>query len=138
MLVIQFDLDDTINLKVASDYAASVRWQDIRNGVAERLRTARKIPRMRPVQVALLAGCQSTDAWLCWGNEGGDPKKWEMTPRSEAKERLYGTPPRGAIIKSEAYVQNLLNRMATDPVWPGSLRFFAEQIKAAYLACQQA
>lgn len=138
LLVIQFDLDDTHDIRTSTDFRSSPRWADIASAIQTAQGKLRPIPRTRPFEVALMSGCQSTDGWLCWGRDGGDGADWERMNRHRCRELLYGKPAIGLYEKAAAYTRQLIERTAAEPAtMPHSLRFFLNQLtdvrnKAAY------
>ena len=130
LLVIHFDLDDSVNTDIGMDISASPRWQEIEQAVADGRSNCRPIMRVRDVEVVFMAGCQSTDGWLCWGRDGGDGRQLERMSRHTTKEMLYGRPPRSVTDKAKGFTQQLITRLDTqDDKWPVSLRFFIGQLR---------
>jgi hypothetical protein len=131
LLVVHFDLDDTLEMTDDTTVSESVRWQDIYNRIHTTLNSLPFVGRAKAVRVALMAPCQSTDAWLTWAIAAGDGRKWEKKNRLKLKTDIFGTPPMGIIKKSETIAPFLIKRMIEEPIWPISLRAFEDQVKAA-------
>jgi hypothetical protein len=130
LLAVHFDLDDTLP-SCARSVAESPRWQEIQSMVVSTIHTLRDCNRPALLRTVLMAPCQSTDAWLCWGLEGGDGVHWEAKPRHNLKAKLYGHPPLMMTDKAREYTQTFLNQLNNNSAWPPSLREFWSNLEAA-------
>jgi hypothetical protein len=130
-VVIHFDLDDTLSKSGAATYQDSPRWVMVSNLIAETLNVLPEIPgRTCRLRIALMAPLQSTESWLAWGNSGSGQTTWEHTPRRTLKTILFGTPPLPTVEKLAVLTDSLESRMKITEEWPGSLRFFCDQLDA--------
>jgi hypothetical protein len=130
ILVVHFDLDDTLPAG-APNLTASLRWQAIRSLVDSTTTTLRDCKRPAPLRTVLMTPLQSTEAWLCWGQEGGTGTDWESKDRHALKTRLYGQPPLGLIEKAQTYTESLLGQTQTNPSHPLSLSDFLKVLQEA-------
>jgi hypothetical protein len=134
LLVVQFDLDDSIQIAAATtadDIRYSQRWNDIAGRIHKELNTLDHAGRTRAVRVVLMSPCQSTEAWLVWGMYNGSGTLWEGKDRQELKIKLYGDPPRGTQEKAALYAKQLVSRMKSSDSWPITLRHFVSQLETA-------
>ncbi len=131
VLVVHFDLDNTLP-PGAQDLTASPRRQDIRSLVDSTITTLRNCNRPAPLRTVLMTPSQSTEAWLCWGQEGGVGTDWEVKDRHNLKNRLFGHPPLGAVEKARAYTQSLLVQIENNPSRPVSLNDFLTALREAF------
>lgn len=131
LLVVHFDLDDTL-LDIHQHVSECERWRDIRKDVDDLLTNKLTNTRGRkvPLYVIFMTPAQSTDAWLRWAVMNGDGTRWEKKDRHTLKRELYGTPPRGLVKKSVAYVDRLVQQMVECHQWPRSLRDFQDALDA--------
>jgi hypothetical protein len=123
LLTVHFDLDDTLP-SGARSVAESPRWQGIQTILVSTIPTLRDCNRPAPLRAVLMAPCQSTDAWLCWGIEGGEGTHWEARSRHDLKAKLYGRPPLMIIERARTYTQTFLDQLNKNSNWPSSLREF--------------
>jgi hypothetical protein len=128
LLTVHFDLDETLPSGALS-VAESPRWRKIQTMATSTIQTLRDCNRPAPLRVALMAPCQSTDAWLGWGLEGGDGLTWEARSRHDLKTKLYGRPPLIMADKAREYSQALLNQLDANSAWPLSLREFWSKLE---------
>src|SRR5437763_1577693 len=71
LLVVHFDIDDTLGGALVLDVVASPRWKKIDETIRGGLAGLPQSGRAATLQFALMAPCQSTDAWVTWGMNGG-------------------------------------------------------------------
>jgi hypothetical protein len=128
LLVIHFDLDDTLPAG-AQRVLESPRRQVIYTILASTISTLKDCNRSAALRTVLMTPCQSTDAWLCWGLEGGEGIGWEARSRHDLKAKLYGHPPLMVASKARAYTQNLLHQLDNNSAWPSSLREFCSKLE---------
>jgi hypothetical protein len=131
ILVIHFDLNGTHNISRDQDVTIATRRIEVEKIIVETKKELRSIPRAYDTSILLATPCQSTDAWLCWGNEGGKGVEWEKIERHSCKTRLYGDPPRSTTEKALQYVPNLISRATQESeAMPISLRTLLSEVQS--------
>lgn len=131
LLIVHADLDDTLPAG-ASTVQESPRWRELESLLTATLVSLPNCNRPKPLLWTLMTPDQSTDAWLCWGCEGGNGREWERKSRHDLKARLYGTPAIGMVQQARGFTQSLLAQLAGNPHRPLSLGEFIADLAVVF------
>lgn len=127
VLIVHFDLNGSL-LGGPFDPNQSQRITKVSSEIRRTLSLLPAADRLSPVKVALMAPLQSTDAWLAWASISPSID-WEKRERSQVKRTLFGSPPRGLIVKAQGYATKLVDRLGTDLEGaPPSLQHFLRSL----------
>ena len=124
LVVIHFDLDDTVDPERES-IVESERWREIDEKSRETLGDLPDAGRRKELRIALMAPCQTTEAWLAWGLENEDGRLWGKVDRKKLKRKFYDHTKR-----TESVAPDLIAQMDTNDDWPPSLRLFVDQLES--------
>jgi hypothetical protein len=128
-LVVHFDLDNSLD-NPSGKCCDSPRWQEIQAASNESQAGLRPVARERPLRIAFMSPCQSTDAWILWGRDGGDGTSYQYRDRHQTKSELFGTPARSMIQRTQGFMAALERQLKIENTWPKSLRDFISQLSA--------
>jgi hypothetical protein len=129
ILVVHFDCDDG---PIEGDGS---RRSEISRAIDSVLSALPEAHRQRPVESVLCSPCEATDAWLMWGQQGGNGMSWERMPRKTLKEELYGNPPRRMRERAAGYAPALISRMTSSDQWPQTLKMLSDDWMTAVARC---
>ena len=130
VLVIHFDINGTL-LPDFGSVTESKRFQNISMSVSESHNSLPDPGRTHALRTVLMAPCQSVEAWLGWGGEGGDGNLWERKAQKDLKKYLFGEPALNIVEKSKLRIPELISQMVGNPEWPISLREFDASLDRA-------
>ena len=123
MLVVHFDLDDTLpDGFIRADQ--SKRWHDdIKTRIDMTLADLTGAQRRDELKIVLTPR-RAMEAWLSWGRNNKSGRVWEGGETGTLKRQLFGSPPRRVPEKTELYTRDLIAQMHRSDDWPVTLRWF--------------
>lgn len=128
LLIVHGDADDSPDHDGHAVFTESCRTCQMAQRVETTLAEIPPRPGTRSLAWVLAVPRESTDAWLLWGRDDGDPAVSEAVRRHEAKIRVFGKEKHGHTTKAEALVPHLLKRLAAGEKPPASLARFLDAL----------
>ncbi|HSN98799.1 MAG TPA: hypothetical protein VLS89_10960 [Candidatus Nanopelagicales bacterium] len=131
VLVVHGDADDSPEHEQHSAHVDGCHTCLMIQRIEATLATMSPRPNQEALLWALAVPRQSTDAWLLWARDDGDPAAVEGLGRHGVKAKVFGKESYGHVAKAEPLAARLIERLQAAEVPPPSLARFLRALEAA-------